>query len=79
MSRERRQGGRGEVGLSSVLVKDLSASCKVIRCSLGRSSADYEVIWLYGKLCLMADNVMLKKAVYTGSFSFPGNADDSMT
>ena len=58
------------MGLHSVLAKDLSASCKVIRRSLGRSSADYEVIWLYGKPCLMADNVMLKKAVYTGASAF---------
>jgi hypothetical protein len=59
------------VGLRSVLIKDLSASCKVIRRSFGRSSADYEVIWLYGKPCSIADNVMLKKAVYNRSFSFP--------
>ena len=54
----------GEVGLRSVLAKDLSASRKVIRRSLGRSSADYEVIWLYGKPCLMTDSVLLRKAVY---------------
>jgi hypothetical protein len=59
------------VGLRSVLVKDLSASCRVIRRSFGRSSADCEVIWLYGKPCLMVDNVMLKEAVYTGASAFP--------